>query len=254
MLIPAFKKLAHWLFMSPIHPRPQQMKYRNLFFDLDDTIWAFSRNARETFEEVYHKHSLDRYFDSFNHYYTLYQHRNTELWLEYGEGKVTKDELNRQRFYYPLQVVGIEDESLAKRFSEDFFTLIPTKSGLMPYAKEVLDYLSPKYNLYILSNGFRELQSRKMRSAGVDMYFKKIILSEDLGVLKPYPEIFNFALSATQSELRESLMIGDSWEADITGARGIGMHQAFYNVAGRTDFPFRPTYHIHSLKELGDLL
>ncbi len=77
-----------------------------------------------------------------------------------------------------------------------------------------------------------------MRSAGVDRYFKKIILSEDLGVLKPWPEIFHFALSATQSELRESLMIGDSWEADITGAHGVGMHQAFYDVTERTAFPF----------------
>ena len=161
---------------------------------------------------------------------------------------------NRQRFSYPLQAVGVEDETLAEKFSEDFFAIIPTKSGLMPYAKEVLEYLAPKYNLYILSNGFRELQSRKMRSAGVDIYFKKVILSEDLGVLKPWPEIFNFALSATQSELRESLMIGDSWEADITGAHGIGMHQAFYNVTGRTSFPFQPTYHIYSLKDLIDLL
>ncbi len=152
------------------------MKYKNLFFDLDDTIWAFSQNARNTFEEVYQKYSFDRYFDSFNHYYTLYQQRNTELWVE------------------------------------------------------------------------------KMRSAGVDGYFRKVILSEDLGVLKPWPEIFNFALSATQSELRESLMIGDSWEADITGAHGVGMHQVFYNVTERTAFPFLPTYHIHSLKELMDLL
>ena len=82
------------------------MKYKNLFFDLDDTIWAFSRNARDTFEEVYQKYSFDRYFDSFDHYYTLYQRRNTELWLEYGKGKVTKEELNRQRFFYPLQAVG----------------------------------------------------------------------------------------------------------------------------------------------------
>ena len=230
------------------------MKYRNLFFDLDDTIWAFSRNARDTFEEVYRKYSFERYFDSFDHYYTIYQQRNTELWIEYGEGKITKDELNRQRFSYPLQAVGVEDETLAEKFSEDFFAIIPTKSGLMPYAKEVLEYLAPKYNLYILSNGFRELQSRKMRSAGVDIYFKKVILSEDLGVLKPWPEIFNFALSATQSELRDSLMIGDSWEADITGAHGIGMHQAFYNVTGRTSFPFQPTYHIYSLKDLIDLL
>ena len=126
------------------------MKYKNLFFDLDDTIWAFSRNARDTFEEVYQKYSFDRYFDSFDHYYTLYQRRNTELWLEYGEGKVTKEELNRQRFFYPLQAVGVEDEALAERFSEDFFAIIPTKSGLMPHAKEVLEYLAPQYNLYFL--------------------------------------------------------------------------------------------------------
>ena len=213
------------------------MKYKNLFFDLDDTIWAFSQNARDTFEEVYQKYSYERYFDSFDHFYAIYQKRNTELWVEYGEGKITKDELNRQRFFYPLMSVGVEDEALAEQFS-----------------KEVLEYLAPKYNLYILSNGFRELQSRKMRSAGVDGYFKKVILSEDLGVLKPYPEIFNFALSATQSELRESLMIGDSWEADITGAYGVGMHQVFYNVTERTTFPFLPTYHIHSLKELMTLL
>ena len=84
------------------------MKYKNLFFDLDDTIWA---------------------------------------WVEYGEGKITKDELNRQRFFYPLMSVGVEDEALAEQFSKDFFSIIPTKRGLMPYAKEVLEYLAPKYNL-----------------------------------------------------------------------------------------------------------
>ena len=135
------------------------MKYINLFFDLDDTIWAFSQNARDTFGEVYQKYSFDRYFDSFDHYYTLYQQRNTELWIEYGEGKITKDELNRQRFFYPLQAVGVEDEALAEQFSKDFFAIIPTKSTLMPHAKEVLEYLAPKYNLYILSNGLLELQS-----------------------------------------------------------------------------------------------
>lgn len=230
------------------------MKYKSLFFDLDDTIWAFSRNALETFEEVYHCHSLYRYFDSFSHYYALYKQRNAELWIEYGEGKITKEELNHKRFLYPLQAVGVNDEHLADRFSKDFFAIIPTKSGLMPHAKEVLEYLAPTYNMYILSNGFRELQSHKMRSAGVTGYFKKIILSEDIGLLKPRAEIFNFALSATQSDLRTSLMIGDSWEADITGANGVGMAQAFYNVNDRTSLPFRPTYHIHSLKDLMDLL
>ena len=122
------------------------------------------------------------------------------------------------------------------------------------HAQEVLEYLAPKYNLYILSNGFQELQCHKMRSAGIDHYFKKVVLSDDIGVLKPWPEIFHFAMSATQSELRESLMVGDSWENDITGAQGVGMHQVFYNVTGRTEFPFKPTYQITDLKELLQLL
>ena len=226
------------------------MNYKNLFFDLDDTIWAFSQNARDTFEEVYHTHNFHKYFDSFDHYYALYQKRNVELWVEYGDGKITKEELNAERFYYPLSVVGIDDKYLAQQYASDFFEIIPTKSRLMPHAKEVLEYLSPKYNLYILSNGFRELQFKKMRSAGVEHFFKKVVLSEDIGVMKPWPQIFNFALSATQSEMRDSLMIGDSWDADIVGAQGVGLHQVYYNVVGRTEFPFHPTYKITDLQEL----
>lgn len=230
------------------------MQYKNLFFDLDDTLWAFSYNARDTFEEMYRKYEYDRYFRSFQHFYELYERRNVELWAEYADGKVTKDELNRQRFLYPLEAVGEGDAALAKAFSEDFFAVIPTKSKLMPHVREVLEYLAPKYNLYILSNGFQELQCHKMRSAGIDRYFKKVVLSDDIGVLKPWPEIFHFAMSATQSELRESLMIGDSWDNDITGARGVGMNQVYYNVTGRAEFPFKPTYQITDLKELLQLL
>lgn len=229
-------------------------KYKNVFFDLDDTLWAFSENSRDTFKEVYLKYNFDTYFDSFEHYYGLYLKRNVELWEEYAEGKVTKDELNEQRFFYPLQAVGVNDPKLSKRFSEDFFAIVPTKEKLMPYAKEVLEYLKPNYNLYIISNGFRELQSKKMQASGIDSYFKKIILSEDIGVMKPYPEIFHFALSATQSELRESIMIGDNWKADITGAKGVGMDQVYYNVEEREEFPFEATHVVMGLEELKRIL
>ena len=151
-------------------------QYKNLFFDLDDTLWAFSLNARDTFEEMYQKYDYDRFFRSFQH---------VELWEEYGRGQVSKEELNRQRFLYPLEAVGARDAALAEAFSDDFFSVIPTKSRLMPHAYEVLEYLAEKYNLYILSNGFQELQCHKMRSAGIDRFFKKIVLSDDIGVLKP---------------------------------------------------------------------
>ena len=230
------------------------MPYKNLFFDLDDTLWAFSANARDTYEEMYRKYDYDRFFDSFEHYYSLYQRRNLELWAEYADGKVTKEELNRQRYLYPLEAVGAGDSALAEAYEKDALATIPTKSKLMPHAREVLEYLSAKYNLYILSNGFKELQFHKMRSSDIDKYFRKVILSDDIGILKPWPEIFHFALSTTQSELNDSLMIGDSWENDIAGAAGVGMHQVFYNLSGRTDLPFTPTYQITDLKELLDLL
>ena len=230
------------------------MPYKNLFFDLDDTLWAFSLNARDTYEEMYQKYRYDRFFDSFEHYYSLYQNHNLELWAEYADGKVTKDELNRQRYLYPLEAVGAGDSVLAKAYEKDSLSVIPTKGRLMPHVHEVLEYLSPKYNLYILSNGFKELQVHKMRSSGIDKYFKKVVLSDDIGILKPWPEIFHFALSATQSQLNESLMIGDSWENDIVGAAGVGMHQVFYNLSGRVDLPFTPTYQFADLKELWDLL
>ncbi len=228
--------------------------YKNLFFDLDDTLWAFSENACDAFNEVYDAFRLGRYFDSFNHFFSIYSERNLQLWAEYGAGKITKEQLNETRFSYPLEQVGVHDSQLAADYSALFFQIIPTKKRLMPHAKEVLEYLFPCYHLYILSNGFRELQSRKMHSAGIDSYFQKIILSEDLLVNKPSAELFHFALSSTQSELSESLMIGDSWDADIVGAVGIGMQQVYYNVSGRTSFPFLPTYSISDLKELTHFL
>lgn len=230
------------------------VKYNNLFFDLDDTLWAFSENACDSFKEVYTIFNFNRYFDSFDQFFSIYMEKNRFLWMEYDNGRITKEELNKERFSYPLHQVGVNDVKLVEDYMNMFFHIIPTKQKLMPYAKEVLDYLFPKYNLYILSNGFRELQSRKLVSAGIDSYFKKIILSEDLMINKPSADIFYFALSATQSEVRNSLMIGDSFDADIAGAHGVGMDQMFYNHKQRENLSFRPTYEIASLIEICDLL
>jgi len=216
--------------------------YKSIFIDLDDTVWAFSENARDTFQDMYDKYHFDRYFRSFDHFYTLYYKKNLELWADYGERKITKDELNERRFSYPLQQVGVDDKALVKAYSDNFFAEIMHKKKLMPHAREALEYLASKYNLYILSNGFRELQEQKMRSAGVEGYFKKVILSEDIGVHKPYPEIFYFAMSATQSELKTSLMIGNNWENDVAGAKGVGMGNVYYNIKKRDVFAFQTKF------------
>ena len=231
------------------------MKYKSLFFDLDDTLWATTLNSRQTLRTMYDVCRFHRFFASFDVFYQLYSVRNEELWSDYSLGLIDKEELNHERFLYPLRSVGAPDaERMAVDFAQGFFARIPLCSGLMPGALETLDYLHSRYRLYILSNGFRELQSQKMKSAGIDGYFSRVILSDDIGVLKPNVQLFHFALSATQSELRTSLMIGDNFRTDIAGAACAGLDQAFYDPTGKQPTSFTPTLRIGDLRELIDLL
>ena len=85
------------------------MEYRSIFIDLDDTLWAFTENARDTFEEMYHQYRFERYFQSFDHFMELYVPKNLELWDLYGRHEISKDELNARRFSYPLLQVGVDD-------------------------------------------------------------------------------------------------------------------------------------------------
>lgn len=229
-------------------------KYRNLFIDLDDTVYDFSEASREAFRETYDLLQYGRYFNSFEHYMELYAPYNLMLWGMYGEGKITKEELNRRRYSHPLEAVGVNDRELAATFCGEALSRIPTKGPLMPGAIELLEYLRPKYNMYILSNGFKELQSRKMHTAGIDKYFDKLILSEDIGVNKPNPELFEHALRTTGSKLIESIMIGDMFETDITGAANIGMEQIYYNPKGKKGHPFVPTYEVTHLLQIKEIL
>ena len=229
-------------------------RYKNLFIDLDDTIYDFSAASREAFMETYELLHYDRFFDSFNHYYSIYEPYNLELWHIYGEGKITKEELNKRRYSYPLEVVGIKDQELADTFCREALGRIPTKNRLIDGAIELLEYLRPKYNMYILSNGFKELQSHKMRTAGIDKYFDALILSEDIGVNKPNRELYEYALEKTGSKLEESIMIGDMFETDIAGAANIGMKQIYFNPKKKESHTFAPTYMVTELLQIKDIL
>lgn len=231
-----------------------QKRYQNIFIDLDDTIYDFAASSRESFEEAYKLLGYERYFNSFNHFMSLYEPHNLELWGLYGEGKITKAELNSDRYSYPLRMVGIENQELADTFCREVLGRIPTKNKVIPGAVELLEYLYPKYNLYILSNGFKELQEHKMQTAGLRKYFKKIVLSDDIGINKPNPELFIHALQVANSTTEESIMIGDMFDTDIAGAAGVGMDQIFYNRKGLELLPFEPTYTVRNLLQIKEIL
>jgi putative hydrolase of the HAD superfamily len=229
-------------------------KYRNLFIDLDDTLYDFSAASREAFKETYDLLGYGRFFESFGQYMDIYSPHNLMLWGLYGEGKITKEELNKRRYSYPLECVGIHDQELADTFCKEALSRIPTKGPLMPGAIELLEYLRPKYRMFILSNGFKELQSRKMHAAGIDKYFDELILSEDIGVNKPNRELYDYALQKTGSTLEESIMIGDMFDTDIVGAANIGMEQMYYNPKEKKGHAFSPTYEVTHLLQIKEIL
>lgn len=229
-------------------------KYKNLFIDLDDTVWDFTGNSRKVYRILYDRFSYGNYFESFEQYIDIFERKNEELWLKYGAGDITKEQLNHDRFTYPLAVAAVPDTSVANDYMNAALAMMPTMTGLVDGALDLLEYLAPKYNLYILSNGFRELQSGKMKSAGIEGYFRKVILSEDIKIHKPNREIFHFALSATQSSFSDSIMIGDNIETDIRGARDAGLDQIYFNRWGKEELPFSPTYIVRNLTDIRNIL
>lgn len=229
-------------------------RYRNLFIDLDDTIYDFSAASRESFHETYDQLHYERYFDSFEQYMQIYEPYNLELWRIYGEGKITKAELNRRRYLHPLETVGVNDPQLAKTFCHEALGRIPTKNKLVDGAMELLEYLRPKYRMHILSNGFKELQSHKMRTSGILHYFDSLILSEDIGINKPRRELFEYALEKSGSQVSDSIMIGDMFDTDIAGAAGVGMEQIYYNPKEKKGHPFTPTYEVNHLLQIKEIL
>lgn len=232
-------------------------QYDVLFIDLDDTLYDFSANSVSAYHEVYALMGYDRWFRDFEHYYEIYWERNRQLWVLYSDNKITKDELNAERYTHPLRVMGVPDaDAVGTRFWTEAMKRLPLGTRLMPHAREALEYLKPRYRLYILSNGFAELQSRKMQSAGIGHYFDGVVLSDDIGVNKPHRAIFEHALSVAGVSADRALMIGDNYEVDIKGAYGAGIDQVYYNVAGADmdDKVPKPTYTIESLLELKDIV
>ena len=207
-----------------------QKKYRHLFFDLDRTLWDFDKSAAEAFQEIYKKYKLqERGINTVEDFHRIYTHHNNILWEEYRHGRIEKKELSDLRYFLTLQDFGIEDKKLAAEIGKDYLEISPLKVNLFPNAISILDYLSPKYALHLITNGFSEVQETKLRVSGLGAYFQTVITSEEAGVKKPNPEIFYFALNKAGADISNSLMIGDDFEVDIVGAINVGMDQVLFD-------------------------
>jgi putative hydrolase of the HAD superfamily len=230
------------------------MKFKNLFIDLDDTLWDIHQNGKECLEEVYHDYGYAQFYPTFEDYYNVYFPNNLRLWDLYTKGDIQKEELAVERFLIPVRPFGIDNVEYANKLSADFLDRTTRKTRLIDGTMELLEYLKPRYKMHILSNGFREVQFKKIENSGLRPYFDKIILSEDAGINKPHADMFTYALKNTNSRRDQTIMIGDSWDNDIVGARNSHIAQIWFNPHGIETVDFEPTFKVSKLAEIKGFL
>ena len=228
----------------------KKIMVKDIFFDLDHTLWDFDKNSMLAFKRVFKKFKITIEFDAF---LKIYEPINVEYWKKYREDKVSKENLRRGRLidsfiFFDLIYTTEKIDEIADAYIQE----LPFDNHLFEGAVEILDYLILKYKLHIITNGFEEVQHKKLKNSGIDCYFSTVTTSEEVGVKKPNPKVFLTALNKANSLPTQSVMIGDSLEADILGANNIGMQTIFYNY--RNESISKKIKSIDSLLEIKNYL
>ncbi|MEO8934431.1 MAG: YjjG family noncanonical pyrimidine nucleotidase [Xanthomarina sp.] len=200
---------------------------KDVFFDLDHTLWDFDKNSALTFDKIFKKHHVEV---NLNVFLRHYEPINLNYWKLYREEKIDKEYLRYHRLNDTFKKISFQADSLLiNKLSVDYIAYLSSFNHLFSDALDVLRYLQPKYHLHIITNGFHEAQESKLKNAKIHHFFKSVTDSEQVGVKKPNPIIFNYALNRVNASPNTSVMIGDNMEADIQGAIDFGMEAIHFN-------------------------
>ncbi len=200
---------------------------QHIFFDLDHTLWDFDKNSALTFQKLFKRHDIPLSLEPF---LGVYVPINLNYWKLYREEKVEKEVLRFSRLDDTFKALNLSISSdLIRILSDEYITYLCTFNHLFEGTLEILEYLKPKYKLHIITNGFKEVQQGKLKKSGIATYFTTVTNSEMVGVKKPNRKIFDHALAVANADIDASLMIGDNLEADILGAKNMGMDALCFN-------------------------
>ena len=221
---------------------------KHIFFDLDHTLWDFERNSALAFAEIFKKNKVEVEVGTFLKSYIPV---NDFYWKKYRDNQVTKEELRFGRLHDTFNELRVKINSdQINKLSEDYIINLPNNNYLFEDATSTLNALQEKYILHVITNGFSEVQVLKLSNSKIDHFFTTVTTSEEVGVKKPHPEIFEFALKKADAIPQESLMIGDNLEADILGAENYGLKAILYDE--KHSFQYQGTK-INKLKQLIEL-
>ncbi len=239
--------------MNHSNEHAKLLSYRYYLIDLDRTLWNFDLNSEHAItmlvrqnpallERIILKESCSEE-EALHRFFLNYDIQNHMLWSAYEKGELAKDDLRWKRFHCTFIQYGLDDLPYSKLFGEKYLEQMTYERELMPGAMQMLRNIQTAGGrMAIISNGFKEVQYLKLERSGIAEFFSDIIVSEEVGVHKPSPEIFAVALERisgikrTSAEWkdakRQTLMIGDDLANDIEGAQIFGIDQYFYNHKG----------------------
>lgn len=203
-------------------------KYTHLFFDLDNTLWDFATNSRYAMMETFSQLRLSEKGVDFDEFFLVYSKINHTLWAAYRKKEIRKKELTMRRFqltFDALQISGVDPQKMNDLYLKE----MPKQNYLMEDALELLDYLKTRpYKLFIITNGFKEVQHKKLESSGLVTYFEKVFISEEVKCPKPGRQIFEHAIKSANAKKANSLMIGDDYDVDVLGAINFGIDAVYF--------------------------
>lgn len=222
------------------------MNWDWIFFDADETLFTF--DSFGGLQRMFLDYSVTFTADDFQDYQAV----NKPLWVEYQNGAISALQLQHQRFEGWAAKLNVPAGDL----NEAFLNAMAEICTPLPGALSLLKTLKGKARLGIITNGFTALQEIRLERTGLRDYFDLLVISEQIGVAKPHPAIFDYALEQAGNPARSRvLMVGDTAESDILGGMNAGLSTCWLNAHQRT-LPdgVEPTWTVTSLGELEQLL
>lgn len=222
------------------------MAYKKLLLDVDGTLLNFDASAARALEILFER----RNYPYNEAVFPLYDKINQSLWERYERGEMPRERVLTERFDLLFAELGISEPGRA--FETDFRDALENNPIWMNGAEEILQYLQPKYDMYIVTNGVASTQRKRLAATGLDKYVKDVFISEIIGAQKPQKAFFDYCIEHIgPCDPEEILLIGDSLSADILGANMAGIPSCWFNPGGKPlSGSAKPDCMIRSLDEL----
>jgi YjjG family noncanonical pyrimidine nucleotidase len=204
-----------------------------VLFDLDDTLFDHRLCAQTALSEL-HAAYEDFRSSPFHEFEQLHASFLEDLHRRVMTGELPLEQARQERFRRLFTALGVtpRDEIVieaAETYRDGYRRIRQPVSG----AAALLAAVKERARVAIVSNNLLEEQQDKLRHCALDHYIDVLVVSEEAGVSKPEPRIFEIALERLGCSKDEVVMVGDSWPADIVGAIAAGIRPIWFNPLRR---------------------